>query len=87
MSADVGFAVRVHLLNVRLNESAESAALGWTVQAHREKTVGLYYKGRFVWMFDANGKTPRELMAEIVSYVGACMNFLDVLKEAKNDSK
>lgn len=81
MSADVGFDVRVYLLNSSLNESVESKLLGWTLKPHIFKNVGLYYKEKFVWSFEAEGKTPRELLREIMEYACVCMNFMEVLKE------
>jgi hypothetical protein len=75
MSADVGFDVRVHLLNVQLNAGVENKALGWALEPHLFKSIGLYYKGRFVWAFDADGKTGKELLKEIIDHACVCMNF------------
>lgn len=80
MAADVGFEVRVHLLNGQINQSVESAALGWTVEPHKFKTIGLYYKSRFIWSFDAHGKTSKELLKEIIDYAAICMCFQSAME-------
>lgn len=81
VSADVGFDVRVYLLNGQLNAGIENKALGWTLEPHLFKSIGLYYKGRFVWAFDADGKTAKELLKEIIDYACICMNFQSALRD------
>lgn len=81
MSADIGFDVRVHLLNGQLNASPESLALGWTVEPHKFKYIGIYYKNKFVWSFDAEGKTAKELLKQIIDYASICMNFQYAIRD------
>lgn len=81
MSADVGFDVRVYLLSGQLNASPESLALGWTVEPHKYKNIGLYYKNKFVWSFDAEGKTAKELLKQIIDYASICESFKDALRD------
>jgi hypothetical protein len=81
MQNDIGFSVRVKLLNGRLNSSVENAALGWTIKEHQFKTIGLYYNDVFIWCFEAEGKTPNELLKEVINHASICECFLSAMKK------
>lgn len=80
MNNDTGFSVRVKLLDGRLNSSVENEALGWTLKEHKFMTIGLYYKDVFIWCFEAAGKTPNELLKEIITHASICECFASAMK-------
>jgi len=85
MTSALTFDQRVAALNERLNNSPESAGLGWTVEAGKHNYVLIFYRGVFVHGIEATGQKPGDLLRNVIDMASACMMFADVLKEVKNE--